>query len=292
MNPADSSQTPGPPHGLSPAPPLAPARACAASGRGLARPLALALLGALALLAVLGPWLSGHDPRVQQLDAVRALPSAAHWLGTDHLGRDQFTRLALALRLSLGLALATVAMAALAGSALGLAAAWRGGWPDRLATTLADAVQALPGLLLVLLVAAISPGDFGPLYAGLALALWVEFFRVVRLMGRGVLQGAPVEAARLLGFGPLAIVRRHLWPELAPVLLTLAAFGAAAAVLALATLGFVGVGLQPPTAELGLMLIELLPYWREAPWLLLPPVSALVLLTAGFMLLARRGHAP
>jgi peptide/nickel transport system permease protein len=241
----------------------------------------------LVLVAGMGPLL-GVDPRVQDLDRVRELPSAAHWLGTDHLGRDQFTRLVHALRLSLGLALVTVATAALVGTALGLAAAWRGGWMDRVAGALADAVLALPGLLMVLLVAAIAPGAFVPLYAGLAVALWVEFFRVVRAMSRSVLASSPVEAARLLGFGPGAIVRRYLWPELAPVLGTLAAFGAAAAVLAMAALGFVGLGHQPPSAELGLMLIELLPYWREAPWLLGPPVAVLLMLTAALMLLAER----
>lgn len=244
------------------------------------------LLALLAALAVLGPWVSGHDGLVQDLDRVREAPSAAHWLGTDPLGRDQFTRLALALRLSLGFALGAVAFAALAGSALGIAAAWRGGLLDRAAGVLADTVLALPGLLLVLLVAAFAPGAFAPLYGGLALVLWVEYFRVVRAMSRSVLAGAPVEAARLLGFGPAAIVRDHLWPALRPVLVPLAAFGAAGAVLAMAALGFVGVGLQPPAAELGVMLIELLPYAHEAPWLLAPPLAALVALPAALVLLA------
>lgn len=249
--------------------------------------IAFVLLALLAALAMLGP-LAGQDPRVQDLERVREWPSAAHWLGTDHLGRDQFTRLAAALRLSLGLAMAAVAAAAVAGSALGLLAAWRGGWTERLLALFADAVMALPGLLLVLLMAAVAPGAFAPLYAGLALALWVEYFRVVRAASRSLLAGEPVQAARLLGFGPGYVVRRHLWPELAPLLATLAAFGTAGTVLALAALGFVGVGLQPPATELGLMLIELLPYWREAPWLLAPPVAALLALTTALMLLADR----
>ncbi len=252
--------------------------------------VAAGLILALALLAIVGP-LMGADPRVQDLDRVREAPSAAHWLGTDHLGRDQFSRLTHALRLSLLLALGTVAVAAASGTLLGVAAAWRGGWLDKACGLLADAVMALPGLLLVLLVAAITPGAFAPLYAGIALALWVEFFRVSRAMSRSVLAGAPVEAARLLGFGHRAILHRYLWPELAPVLGTLAAFGAAGAVLAMAALGFVGVGLQPPAAELGVMLIELLPYWREAPWLMAPPVALLVSLTAACLLLAGRRDA-
>jgi peptide/nickel transport system permease protein len=257
--------------------------------------LGWALLLALVLLAVVGPmlgqWLGG-DPRVQDLDRVREPPSRAYWLGTDALGRDQWLRLTHALRLSLTLALATVVTAALLGTALGVAAAWWGRWVDRVTSVLADAVLALPGLLLVLLVAAIVPGAFWPLYAGLAVALWVEFYRVVRAMSLTVLASEPVQAARLLGFGPWTVVRRYVWPALTPVLGTLMALGAASAVLAMAALGFVGVGLQPPEAELGVMLIELLPYWREAPWLLMPPVAVLVALTGALLLLADGAEEP
>ncbi|NDY92534.1 ABC transporter permease [Ideonella livida] len=254
-------------------------------GPGWAVGWGVGLLLALAVLALLGPVL-GADPRVQDLSRVREAPSARHWLGTDLLGRDQFSRLTHALRLSLSLALGAVALAAAAGTALGLWAAWRGGWADGLCRRLADAVQALPALLLVLLVAAVAPGAFWPLYAGLVLCLWVEFFRVVRVQARQVLAGPPVEASRLLGFGSGWILRHHVVPALAPVLLTQAALGAATTVLALSTLGFVGVGLQPPAAELGVMLVELLPSWREAPWLLLPPLLALAVLSVALLLLA------
>ena len=94
----------------------------------------------------------------------------------------------------------------------------------------------------------------------------------------GIALAAPsVEASRLLGFGPGYIIRRHLLPELGPGLLTIAGFGAATAGTAVAALGFVSVGLRPPTAEWGLMMTELLPYWREAPWLILQPVACLFL---------------
>jgi len=254
----------------------------------LRRGLGLAMQLALLLLAALGPWLAGVDAISQDLNHVREAPSAAHWLGTDHLGRDQLARLGSALRLSLGGSLLTVASAAALGCTLGLLAAWHGGWTERLALALADTAQALPGLLLVLLVAALAPGDVGPLYLGLALALalWVEYFRVVRAMSRSLLAAAPVQAARLLGFGPLYIVHRHLLPELAPVLGTLLCFGSSAAVLAMAALGFIGVGLPPPTAELGLMLIDLLPYYEEAPWLIAAPISCLMLLLMALVLLA------
>jgi peptide/nickel transport system permease protein len=264
----------------------------AASAPRAGRIAGVVLLSALLLMAALGPVVSGHDAISQQLDQVRQAPSATHWLGTDHLGRDQFTRVAMALRVSLVGGLLTVLVAAALGAGLGLLAAWRQGWVERLAVVLADCAMALPGLLLVLLVAAIAPGSFSALYLGLAATLWVEHFRLVRAMSRRVLASPAVEAARLLGFGPRYIIRTHLLPALLPMLTTVVCFGVANAVLALAALGLVGVGLQPPTAELGVMLIDLMPYYREAPWLIASPMACLVLLLAGLVLLAGNKVAP
>lgn len=245
-----------------------------------------ALLGALVLLALIGPSLAGHDGATQNLGHVLASPDLNHLLGTDHLGRDLLARLAQAVRLSLGLALVSVLSAAATGTALGLLAAWRGGLTERVLVALADAILALPGLLLVLMFAAFAPGEFGPLYIGLALALWVEYFRVVRAMSGSLLASPQVEASRLLGFGAAYIVRRHLLPPLVPVLATLMSFGAGSAVLALAALGFVGVGLQPPTPELGVMMTELLPYYEEAPWLIAAPIGVLFFFLLTLVLLA------
>lgn len=256
------------------------------SGRRRKLVAGLTLLSLLCVVAAFGPALSGFDAISQNLDEVRQAPSFSHWLGTDHLGRDQLARLGVALRVSLGGAMLAVVVAAALGCSLGVLSAWRGGWVQRLCVALADAVMALPGLLLVLLVAALAPGAYSLIYLGLALTMWVEYFRIVRAMSRSVLAGAPVEASRLLGFGPLYIVRRHLLPELLPVVGTLLCFGVSAAVLAMAALGFVGVGLQPPAAELGVMLIELMPYYEEAPWLIGAPVACLLMLLAALVLLA------
>eukprot|EP01031_Cornospumella_fuschlensis_P006883 gene6883-8559_t len=150
---------------------------------------------------------------------------------------------------------------------------------------LSDSVLAIPGLLLVLLVAALAPGALWALYAGLSAALWVEYFRVSRAVARPVLAGDAVQASRLLGFGRGYVLRRHLLPALAPTLGTLLAFTTSQAVLALAALGFVGVGMQPPTPELGLMMTEAMPYYEEAPWLIAAPTALLVWLVAAMMLL-------
>ncbi|MEL6266080.1 MAG: ABC transporter permease [Pseudomonadota bacterium] len=235
------------------------------------------MLAALGVSALAGPGLVGTDPARQSLMETLAGPSADHPLGTDHLGRDMAARLLSGAQLSLSLAILSVLTAALPGTALGVLAAWAGGWTDRALGVLADAVLALPGLLLVLMLAAIAPGSWWALYVGISLTLWVEYFRYTRQRARVALAAPAIEASRLLGFGPAYIVRRHLVPDLVPGLMTIAAFGAATAVTAVAALGFVSVGIRPPTAEWGVMMTELLPYWREAPWLILQPVACLVI---------------
>jgi peptide/nickel transport system permease protein len=246
-----------------------------------------ALLGAVLLFGLLGPLLAG-DPLRQDLSATLRGPGSAHWLGTDHFGRDMLARLAHATRLSLGFAVLAALAAAVPGVLLGLLAAWSGGLAERALVALADAVMALPGLLLVVLFAAFAPGEFLPLYLGLSLALWVEYFRLTRGVAASLLARQQVEAARLFGFGPRHILRHHLLPELAPLLGTLLAFSAATAVMAISALAFVGIGLRPPTPEWGSMMTELLPYHAEAPLQVLLPGLLLALTVLGLQLVARR----
>ncbi len=251
----------------------------------MSRRVGFMLLALVAGFGLVAPLMAG-DPMRQDLGTTLAGPGGAHWLGTDHLGRDMLARLAHATRLSIGMALAAALAAAAPGVLLGLLAAWRGGLVERALTMLADGVMALPGLLLVVLAAAFAPGEFLPLYLGLALALWVEFFRVTRGTAATLLAAPAVEAARLLGFGPWHVLRHHILPELAPMLATLLAFSAATAVTAISALAFVGIGLRPPTAEWGSMMTELLPYYEEAPLQLLLPGVLLALTVLGLQLAA------
>lgn len=255
----------------------------------MSRIIGAAVLSVIAGFALLGSVLVPGDPFAQSLMKSLAGPDAAAPFGYDHLGRSLFHRLAHALRLSPLIALAAVVTAASAGLVLGTLAALRGGWAERVLVVLADALLALPGLLLVLIVLAIMPGTATGFWAGLSLVLWVEFFRLTRATARATLASPAVQAARLLGFGWPYIFRTHLWPEIAPLMLTTAAFGTATAIMAIAALGFVSVGMRAPTPELGLMMVELLPYWREAPMALLTPVIATFALLLGLTLLAG-GH--
>lgn len=241
-----------------------------------------ALLAALVLFALIGP-LVWRQYSGQDLSQFLQPPSPAEPLGHDHLGRSVLARLAHATRLSLGLAVLCVATAAVAGIALGLLAAWRRGWLDQVLLGISEVFLALPALLIVLIFAALASGQLWTIYLGIALAQWVEYFRVVRARSVSILASPAVEAATMLRLGPVHIVRRHLLPELAPVLLSMATLGLVTAVLAMSTLSYVGVGLKPPTAELGLLITESLPYYHEAPWMVLAPVAVLLLLLAGLL---------
>lgn len=248
--------------------------------------IGVGLLVLIGGFAVFGPVLVPGDPLAQSLLKSLAGPEPGAPFGHDHLGRSLWHRLAHALRLSPAIALTAVATAGATGLILGTVAALRGGWVERALVILADALLALPGLLLVLIVLAIMPGTATGFWAGLSLVLWVEFFRLTRATARATLASPAVQAARLLGFGWPYVLRTHLWPEIAPLMLTAAAFGTATAIMAIAALGFVSVGMRAPTPELGLMMVELLPYWREAPMALLTPVLATFALLLGLTLLA------
>lgn len=252
--------------------------------------LGCALLAALVLFAVWPLLAGGANPLKQNLRFALQGPTLADWFGYDHLGRSMQARLSAALRLSMGMALICVVSAMVFGVLVGVVAAWSGGILDRVIGAFSEALLALPGLLLVLMLTAIAPNNALVLYLGIALVFWIEYFRVTRALTRPVLQSPAVEASKLLGFGPLYILRRHIWPELSPILLPLSAARTGYAVMAIASLGFISVGIRPPTPELGAMMIELQPYYEEAPHALLQPIGALFLMVLALQLIAGKGQ--
>jgi peptide/nickel transport system permease protein len=252
------------------------------------RTASLVGLGLILAFALIGPLLL-PDPAAQDLARYLQPPSVADPLGTDDYGRSVASRVAHATRVSLLLAAVCVATALLLGCVAGVLSAWFGGWVDAVLRSISEAFVAVPALLVVLLVSALAaPGSMLALYVGLALVQWVEFFRVVRARSALVLGSPAVEAAGLLQLGWVHVVRRHLWPSLRPLLVTLSSLGMVTSILAMSTLGFVKVGLQPPRAELGLMITESFPFYDAAPWLPLAPVAVLFCLT--ICLLGLRSH--
>lgn len=249
------------------------------------------LLGLVAALALLGPLLVAADPNAQDLLRTLEPPSATHPLGTDHVGRDVLARLAHGALRSLGIAVGCVAGAATLGVVLGLVAAQAGGWRDTLVMRLSDLMLAFPGILLALLLAGFLGGGVLPMLIGLKLTLWPQFARMARNVGLGVLGSAHVEAAQLAGFPARTILARHVAPPVLRQVMVLASLGVGAAVMSISALGFLGLGLQPPTPEWGAMVSELLPYLSEAPVQMAAPCLAILLTVLGFTLLGEAWSA-
>lgn len=253
------------------------------------RPLVapLLLLGGLAALVVIGPLVIPHDPAAQDLVRTLEGPSAHHWFGTDHLGRDIAARLVHGGVRSLGIAVACVGFATGVGVALGLLAAYAGRVADIAIMRLADLMLAFPGILLALLISGFLGGGVLPMLIGIKLALWPQFARMARAIAIGELAQPHVEAARLAGFPALTILRRHVLPPVLRQTVTLATLGLGAAIMSISSLGFLGLGLQPPTPEWGAMISELLPYLAEAPVQMAAPCLAIFLAVLGATLLGQ-----
>jgi peptide/nickel transport system permease protein len=251
------------------------------------------IIGCLLLLSIIALGLAQplfHGRPINETDLQNALlkPSLVEPFGTDHLGRSMFARIGSAIRLSLGLALISVVSAVIPGVLFGVIAGWKGGLVDKAISLMADAVAALPGLLLILLISALSPGSFIVLYIAISLVLWLEYFRVVRAQTRILSTSPHIESSRMLGFNIWYCFRKHIWPGLAPSILPLAALGAGNAIIALATLGFVNVGVRPPVAELGLMMTELFPYIYDAPFIIMQPILVVFLLVMSLSMITGR----
>ncbi len=245
------------------------------------------LLLLLVTYAIFGPMLQNGDATAQDLNHILTSPNSEFWLGTDHFGRNMWIRLADALQLSLMMAALCVLTSAVIGVTAGVLAATGGRWLDRGLDALVTMILALPGLVLVLIFAAIVPGSFWMLYVAISLIQWIEYFRVSRAITQRLTRSPEVQSSKLMGFGQWYIFRRHYWPAIAPQLFTIAAFGAANAILMMASLGFVYVGIQPPLAELGLMIVEHFPYYSDAPWLLAQPLLLLALVVLACHLMGR-----
>ncbi len=254
------------------------------------RPLKPALwpLVALAGLAVLGPLLAPFDPNTQDLLKVMDPPSARHLLGTDHVGRDVLSRVLAGAPHSLGIAALCVALAAGTGVTLGLLAARGGRFSRVMIMRLADLMLAFPGMLLALLFAGFLGGGIWPMLIGLKLALWPQYARMSEAVAVGVLREGHVEAARLAGFPERVILLRHVLPSVIRAILPLATLGVGQAIMSISALGFLGLGLKPPTPEWGAMINELLPFLSEG---LVQMAAPCVLIFASVLALTLVGRA-
>ncbi|WP_293858010.1 ABC transporter permease [uncultured Alsobacter sp.] len=240
------------------------------------RPAACAavLLGGLALL---GPMLAPYPPDAQDLMRVMEPPSASHWLGTDLVGRDVLARVLAGAPHSLGLALVCVVLAAATGMTLGMVAANAGPTLRTAILRLADLMLACPGLLLALLFAGFLGGGIWPMLIGLKLSLWPHYARMAEAIATGALRENHVEAARLAAFPERTILVRHVLPPVLRGVMPLATLGAGQAIMSISALGFLGLGLKPPTPEWGAMINELMPFLAEGFVQVAAPCAMIVL---------------
>src|SRR5665213_2887573 len=265
-------------------------RTAAASARilRLARdqPLAatgIILLTVFVLAAIFAPWLAPADPAALHLHARLLAPGAGHLFGTDELGRDILSRCLYGARISLTVAVSVVAISLAVGLFAGGLAGFYGGLTDHILNVyVSNAFLALPGILLAIaFVAFLGPGLVNLILA-LTLSGWVYYARLVRAQVLAVKELEFVEAARALGASDLRIVCRHILPNIIQPLIVQAAIGMAGAVLAEATLSFLGLGVPPPTASWGSMLNDARSHLFDSPHLVFFPAMAVMLCVLSF----------
>lgn len=245
-----------------------------------------ALVAVFALLALLAPLLTSYDPAQIDLHHRLAAPSAAHLFGTDELGRDILTRVLFGARISLGVAFAVVALSLAIGLTLGALAGFYTGWLDTVINVyLSNAFLALPGILLAVAIVAFLGPSLLNLILALALPAWVGYARLIRAQVLTLREREFVQAARSLGASDARLLLRSILPHTLPPVLVQAAVGMAAAVLAEATLSFLGLGVQPPVATWGAMLNAARSHLFEAPHLVFFPALAVALCVLAFNLL-------
>lgn len=245
----------------------------------------LAVVLFFVLLALGAAWIAPQDPIATSWGAIRKPPSAEHWFGTDEIGRDVFSRVIWGTQASLLAGLVSVSISLAIGVPLGLLAGFAGGVVDGLISRLTDAFLACPFLILAIALAAF----LGPSLSNAMIAIGVSatpvFVRLTRAQVLNVKVEDYIEAARALGAGPLRVVLKHVLPNAVAPLVVQATVAIASAVIAEASLSFLGLGQQPPAPSWGSMLNTAKNYVDNAPWMAIWPGASIFLLVLSFNLL-------
>jgi peptide/nickel transport system permease protein len=248
----------------------------------------LVLVAVLVIAALAAPVLSGHvDPLAQNLNATMLAPSAHHLAGTDKLGRDIFVRLLAGARLSLVIGFVSVGIGLVTGTMLGVISGFWGGAIDSVIMGAVDVMLAFPSIILAIAISAILDqrvGDVVKLFFAVGIVGIPVYARIARASVLHVKQLEYVEAARAIGNAVPAILIKYVLPNILAPLVVQATLGVGTAELDSAGLSFLGLGIQPPTAEWGSMLNDARDYWLNAPWALVFPGIAISLTVLGFNL--------
>ena len=257
--------------------------AAALGRRNVLASVGMVLVAVFIIFALFAPWIAPQNPSNIDLPSRLQPPSGAHWFGTDELGRDIFSRVIYGARISMLVGSSVVAGSLLLGLILGSIAGYYGGLSDRFFNVVVmNAFLSFPGILLAIaFVAFLGPGIFNLILA-LCIGGWVGYARLVRAQVLAVKEKEFVEAARALGASDWRIVTRHILPNIIQPVIVQAAIGMAGAVLAEATMSFLGLGVPPPTASWGSMLNDGRAHLFDAPHLVLFPALAVMLAVLSF----------
>jgi peptide/nickel transport system permease protein len=257
--------------------------AAALGRRNVLASIGMALVAVFIVFALFAPWIAPQNPSNIDLPSRLQPPSGAHWFGTDELGRDIFSRVIYGARISMLVGSSVVAGSLLLGLILGSIAGYYGGLADKFFNVIVmNAFLSFPGILLAIaFVAFLGPGIFNLILA-LCIGGWVGYARLVRAQVLAVKEKEFVEAARALGTSDWRIVTRHILPNIIQPVIVQAAIGMAGAVLAEATMSFLGLGVPPPTASWGSMLNDGRAHLFDAPHLVLFPALAVMLAVLSF----------
>ncbi|MBB3996695.1 nickel transporter permease [Aureimonas pseudogalii] len=247
--------------------------------------IGLGLIVALLLMAAFAPFIATHDPNVQNLNTRLLPPGAGHWLGTDELGRDVWSRLVFGSRVTLYVVALVAVTAPALGLVIGTVAGTLGGWTDRVLMRVTDIFLAFPRLILALaFVAALGPGIENAILA-IALTAWPPYARVARAETLTVRRSDYIAAARLQGAGTIRIITGHIMPMCLSSVIVRITLDMAGIILTAAGLGFLGLGAQPPLAEWGAMISSGRQYLLTHWWVATIPGIAILLVSLGFNLL-------
>lgn len=247
--------------------------------------IGLAIVAILLLVAVFAPWIATHDVGATDLSIRYMSPSAAHWFGTDSTGRDVFSRVVFGARISLQVGIIVVGVSVFFGTILGALAGYYGGWIDRLVSGYVfNVFLAFPGLLLAIAMVAFLGAGLNKLILALCIIGWVGYARLIRAQVLKVREYDFVQAARALGASDLRILLIHILPNAIQPLIVQASLGMAGAVLAEASLSFLGLGVPPPAPSWGVMIEEArdLSTLQAAPHALIFPGLAIALTVLAF----------
>ena len=244
------------------------------------------ITGFMLLLILVGMVWTPYDPNAMNAAAKMSSPSWQHILGTDNFGRDIFSRVVEGAGATFLIAAATVAIGLVVGLVIGGLTGWFGGWVDEVLMRLNDSITAFPSILLALVLVAIFGSGKYNIILALGILFVPSFARIVRTEVAKQKSQDYVRSAKLMGVGDMRVLFVHILPNTIPVLLSSVAIGFNNAVLAEASMSYLGVGVQPPDPSLGRMLNEAQGYLMSAPWYALSAGAAIILLVLGFGLLS------